>query len=109
MTLPSETQLAKGSLSLIQKDLKLEDSCDLEGVEEPFVVLKEFLKKRVQYFLDHDFGHLLNAMYRIDVPEPKLKKILNQAEPEELATEISEAIISRERAKMETRLRYSSR
>ncbi|REE05744.1 hypothetical protein [Marinoscillum furvescens] len=109
MSQPDEIKLAKGSLSLIQKDLKLNESCDLEGVENPFKVLRQFLKKRVQYLLDHDFGHLLNAMYRIDIPEPKLRRILDQADPECLADEISEAIIERERAKMVTRLRYSSR
>jgi len=101
-----EIQLAAGSLNLIKKDLGLENDFDLSD-EDPFAQLHDFLTKQVQYLLDHDFGRLLNAMYRIDISEQRVKEILNLAEPPEIASKLADAIILREKQKMITRLKYS--
>ena len=59
--------------------------------------------------LEKDFEKLLNAMYRIDVDEEKVKFALSgdgEKSPAELITEL---VIQREMQKAETRLKYSSK
>ena len=92
---------------LIQKDLKLESAFDLVGAN-PDDRLVEELKRVVSYLLDHDFQRLLNALYRIDVSEQKVKSILAKANPESLASELTVEILKRERQKIFFRQKYQS-
>lgn len=103
-----EIQLAISSYKLIQKDLGISDPISLINEKQPFDELHKFLSVRVQYLLDRDFGQLLNSLYRIDIPEQQVKRIINEAEPEKIASLLAEAIINREILKVKTRLKYSS-
>ena len=92
------------SLSLIRKDLDL--APEAFGDHPPsYKDLLDQLTHIVEYLLNQDFNKLLNALYRIDVSEQKLKAALanDQAEPARL---IAEMILERELQKVETRIRY---
>ena len=102
-----EKELAAKSFQLIKRDFRLEEQFDA-GVEKPFDRLHLLLIEVVKYLLDKDFASLMNALYRIDVSEEKVKEILELSQPEELASNLASAIILRERQKVETRLKYSS-
>lgn len=102
----NDQELLNGSWSLIRKDLQLKESLvDLRAIADD--ELHAFLTERIQDLLDHDFAHLLNSMYRIDLPQNRVEAILNFSEPEKIASELAGAIIEREKLKMMTRLKYS--
>lgn len=101
-----EQRILKGVFTLIKKDLMLEESFEVKG-EFSIDELCRMLAKQIQYFLDHDFSHLLNALYRIDIPQNRVEEILTYAEPQKIALKLSEAIIEREQQKMITRIKYS--
>ena len=103
----NEMKLASGSYDLIQKDLGIADELDFGTGEDPFGQLHAFLTPRIQYLLDHDFGYLINAMYRIDISEEVLKEILELSKPGNIASDIAERVIIREKMKMKTRMKYS--
>jgi len=101
-----EITLARESLQLVRKDLGLEEDMSLEGITDPFDRLHGWLEKRISYLLDHDFPTLLNALYRIDIPEEQLKQILALSSPTALASALTTAILHREMQKVETRRIY---
>ncbi len=101
-----ENELAIRSFELIKRDFGIEEN--FEGqVENPFDRLHSILVRVVRYLLDKDFNGLMIALYRIDVSEEKVKKILELSHPDELASNLATAIIEREKKKVETRLKYS--
>lgn len=100
----SENKLAL-TTQLIIKDFSLENNDLPEGISK-IDELKIALKKIVSYLLDRDMSRLLLALYRIDVSEQKVKKVLAEAEPSKIADSITDLIIERELQKVETRLKY---
>ena len=89
-----EVTLVKQSYQLIRKDLGLVDAFEFESDQDPFVRLEEFLAKQVNYLLDHDLNKLLNALYRIDIPEGQVKSLLQNTKQGEIAIKISKAIFA---------------
>ncbi|MEM8893748.1 MAG: hypothetical protein AAGC88_04160 [Bacteroidota bacterium] len=89
---------------LITKDFGL-DETELADIDTMFE-LESRLEKVVQYLLDKDFQRLVNAMYRIDLPESQFKAILATAEPDKVAQTLSKAILDREMEKAALRLKY---
>lgn len=69
--------------------------------------LQTLLKKQVLYLLERDFERLLQALYRIDVPEQRFKEALVAAE--DPAATITDLILQRELQKVKTRRWYASR
>ena len=70
----------------------------------------EFLKllsSAVQNLIDTDFERFLNALYRIDVDENKVKQAF--ASETNVAEAIAELIIQREVQKIETREKYRAK
>lgn len=102
----NEVTLVKESYQLILKDFGLEDDKEIKEVEMAFDWLEDFLVRQVNYLLDHDFNHLLNALYRIDISENQVKNLLELSSSEEIALNIARAIIEREKQKVITRARY---
>ena len=98
--------LADRSLQLIRKDLVLEGNIQLEGSNDPFVRLLEYLVKQINYKLNHDFNGLLNALYRIDIPENQVKMIIETFDSDQIALELARAILERQRQKILTREKY---
>jgi len=95
------------ALQLIQRDLDLPrneiNKQNSPGMEE----LKSYLANAISELLDKDFNKLLNALYRIDVSEQKVTKILHEAPQKELAAELAAIVIDRQLQKVETRRKYS--
>ncbi len=94
------------SIQLIQKDLGLEENIVIEDSKEPFERLEVWLEKQIRKQLDTQFSILLNALYRIDIPEQRVKEILELSAPDEVALNLARAIIDRERQKVITRRQY---
>jgi hypothetical protein len=65
------------------------------------------LKKALQPLLDRDMGRLLLILYRLDISEEKVKRLLAEAPPESLAADLATLIIAREWQKVQTRKKYS--
>lgn len=91
---------------LIIKDFSLEATDLPEGISK-IDELRTALRKIISYLLDRDMSRLLLALYRIDVSETKVKQVLAEAKPEEIADAITDLIIERELQKVETRIKYS--
>ena len=68
--------------------------------------LRKILTRQVLYLLERDFEKLLQALYRIDVPEQRFKESLVSDDP---AGQIAELVLKRELQKVETRRWYASR
>jgi hypothetical protein len=100
-------QLARESLQLIKKDFLLEEEMNL-AEDEPFDWLKQELTRIVSYLMNNDMNRLLNAMYRIDIPESEFKSIINKAPVEQVASRLADAIIAREKQKVILRRKYST-
>ena len=101
-----QMSLVQHSYQLIRKDLGLEDPFEFENNERDDDRLVTFLSNQVNYLLDHDFNKLLNALYRIDIPENKVKELLHSSKQGEIAKNIAIAIIEREKQKVITRQQY---
>lgn len=91
--------------SLIQKDLSL-DQDDLPASVATLDELKSKLVPVITYLLDKDMNRLLNALYRIDINETKVKQVLTLGTPGNIATELAALIIERELQKVITRKKY---
>jgi hypothetical protein len=95
------------TIQLIQKDFFLEKD-DLPISISNLDDLRQSLNKVISYLLDKDMTRLLNALYRIDVDENKVKTVLAEADPKSISYEITDLIIQRELKKIETRNKYRS-
>ena len=103
-----EVTLAKHSYQLVRKDFGLEEQMEFKETENGFDRLEEFLTKQVNYLLDHDLNKLLNALYRIDIPEHKAKELLHGSKQGQIARDLARAILEREKQKVITRQQYQS-
>ena len=101
-----EVTLAQQSYQLIQKDFGLEENTEIEEAKIAFDWLEDYLTKKVNYLLDHDFNLLLNALYRIDISDDQTKELIHLSEAREVARNIARAIIEREKQKVITRAQY---
>ncbi|MBL6447239.1 hypothetical protein JMN32_13030 [Fulvivirga sp. 29W222] len=95
------------TVSLIKKDLSLDQNALPESVTS-IDDLKELLIPVINYLLDRDMPRLLNALYRIDISESKVKEILTVDNPSDIAPKLTTLIIERELQKVITRRKYSS-
>jgi hypothetical protein len=64
------------------------------------------VRQRIKHLLDTDMERLLHTLYRIDVPESKVREVLAHENPDNIDTAITELIIQRIREKIETRKKY---
>ena len=98
----------KEGLVLFENDFQLEPSyLEIEKTES-FTYDQAYLKvmRVVEDLLARDFNALLNVLYRIDVSEEQLKKVLALGN-EDPASVITDMILKRELKKVETRRKYS--
>jgi hypothetical protein len=101
----NEVTLITKSYQLIRKDLGLEEELEMKE-ETSLDFLTTYLERQINYLLDHNFSKLINAMYRIDIPDYKVNEILHSSKSGELALNLAKAIIEREKQKVITRLQY---
>ncbi len=88
--------------ALIQKDLALDANLSAGNLDD---LLKQ-LERVINQLLDHDLERLLNALYRIDISENKVKEILALEKVDEMAPQLARLIIDREIRKIQTRRLY---
>lgn len=99
--------LLQQSFELIQKDFGLaEDGGAGDRIIQSEDQLLHFLTKKINQMIDSDMNSLLNALYRIDIPEQTTKKILYSEAHENIAHQLAKAIIQREQQKVVTRLQH---
>ncbi|WP_144604680.1 precorrin-8X methylmutase [Algoriphagus algorifonticola] len=91
------------SFELIRKELNLSDQVVSLSEEEYLKIIS----KAIHEMLNRDFERLLQVCYRIDLGEEKLKKILNESDPDHLALDLAHALWTRQKQKVEIRRRYS--
>lgn len=102
-----EVTLVTSSLHLIRKDFGLEDDSGKEEVSEDFNWLVSYLTDRIKFLIDNDFSGFLNAMYRIDIGEEKVKGVLSCDDAQNIPERLALLIIEREKQKVITRQQYS--
>lgn len=68
--------------------------------------LRSLLIRQVLYLLERDLERLMQAMYRIDVPEQSFKAALVSEDP---AARLADLILQRELMKVHTRRWYAGR
>ena len=76
-----------------------------------FKTLEEFklyLTEKVRDLLDNKYDTLINILYRIDVPEDKLIKVLKDKRGEIIPAAIAELIIERSLQKVRLRQKYKT-
>lgn len=70
--------------------------------------LKNWLMENIEWLLDNDFERLLSVLYRIDVSEVKVRRLIEQNEGENAAEIIADLILERQLQKIESRKKYST-
>jgi hypothetical protein len=78
----------------------------LEENDVSFNSFEEFRKhiiQRINEWINNNFEHLLFMLYRIDVHEDKVRKLMAEHKGENAAEVIADLIIERQRQKIETR------
>lgn len=79
---------------------------EMEGISTEDL-LRERLVQAFAYLLDNDISKMMNILYRTDVDEERLKKLLISHADLPSAAVIADAYISRQKEKVETRKKYS--
>ncbi|WP_192347703.1 hypothetical protein [Algoriphagus sp. Y33] len=95
--------LSQETFLLLQKDFDFPESLT-EFDEEKAIAT---LSKVIAYMLDREFEHLLQVCYRIDLGEEKLKKILHESEPDQVAPDLARALWNRQKQKVQIRKKYA--
>ena len=98
---------AEKSFQLIRNTFPIGDDFD-PSMDHPFDHLHAKLTEIVKHLLDREFNQLLMILYRIDVSEEKVKNILELSPPDSLASDLAQAILDRQRQKVELRMKYST-
>lgn len=96
-------------MTLMNTDIivAMRNTLDLELPEEiSHEKFRELLSNYINDLLQCDFHKLVNHLYRIDVDEIKLKKLLEENTGTDAATIIADLIIERQEQKLKTRQQY---
>lgn len=88
-------------LKIVSKDFDLPDSVDEDRI-------RELLIPAFEYLIENDFSKLVQLLYRADVDQEELKKKLEGTEGQSTAAIITDAYLSRQRAKIDTWKKYSA-
>jgi hypothetical protein len=76
-----------------------ENSISFNSFEE----FRKHIIQRINDWINNDFEHLLFMLYRIDVHEDKVRKLMQEHKGENAAEVITDLIIERQKQKIETR------
>ena len=90
--------------ALIIKDFQLESDGLIDDSKLSYDSLLNRLAQIVDHLISKDFNRLLNALYRIDISEEKLKSVLAQM-PENTSLVIAQMILDRELQKVKKKIR----
>lgn len=68
-----------------------------------FEEFRKFIIQKINDWINNDFEHLLYLLYRIDVHEDKVRRMLKEHKGEAASEIIADLIIERQKQKIETR------
>jgi len=71
--------------------------------------IKERLTEYINDLIDHNFNKLVNLLYKIDVSESRLKRLLDKTSGNNAGDIIAELIIERQIEKIKSREQFTSR
>lgn len=78
-----------------------------EKQEISYEALFALLERQIRYLLEKNPERLMQAFYRIDVSEEKVKRVLAFGEGESVSRELTRLVLERELQKAEFRRKYS--
>lgn len=87
-------------IKIISKDFDISDHLSESQLREAMV-------DAFAYLIDNDFSKLIQVLYKADVDQYELKKLLETVEGLSSAEVIADAYIARQMAKIETWNKYS--
>ena len=88
----------------------LNHSMEMELPEKiSFEDLREKLSKQINLLIENDFHKLISILYRIDVSESKLKKLLSENPGTDSGEIIANLIIERQIQKIKSRRQFNKR
>lgn len=70
--------------------------------------IKERLTEYINDLIDHNFNKLVNLLYKIDVSESRLKRLLDETSGNNAGDIIAELIIERQIQKIKSREQFTS-
>jgi hypothetical protein len=91
----------------IKKTLAIKGELVEESKDE--AALLQLITLYVQELIDTDFEKLLQTLYRIDIPDYKVKEAVEQSAPGDAPRVIATLILEREKQKVATREKYKSK
>ena len=80
-----------------------------QSQEEKFKAFRDLLIRRIEELAEKDMEKLLWILYRIDVNEKKLHRVLNETPPENFSATIADLIIERQMQKIESRKHFEGK
>lgn len=80
----------------------------MDSAEPPALSQRRHLEEVLNWMIDNDFEKLVQALYRIDIEEQKLKAALFIHKEEPAATLLADLIIERQRQKAMARQAYKA-
>lgn len=75
-----------------------------EGIDR--TVIRDKLALLIAHLMQSNFEKLCQAMYRLDVPESRFDRAMNENPVEEIPYAIADLVIEREMQKVRTRIMY---
>lgn len=88
---------------LLQKDAGL-----ILSLQKSMEAIRTALADHVNQLINTDFDRLVSLLYRIDVPEKKMRYLLEQQQGENAPLLIADLIIERQLQKIESRKQFKN-
>ena len=87
--------------------ISLSDSFSLENISDEAEWF-QLLKGRIDYLIQTEFNKLIHILYRLDINEAKLSKMLQEHLGTDAAEIIARMIIERQREKIKSRAAFKN-
>jgi hypothetical protein len=92
---------------LLINSLKIDLQIDLSP-KIPLEKIKQALACYITHLINNHFDGLIRLLYKVDVRESRLKKLLKENSGVDAANIIAELIIERQRQKIKTRMEFKT-
>ena len=87
--------------SILQNNFKLTTDNNLPDSESEYLnALSKRLAERIKFYINSDLDYLLQALYRIDVPQAHSDKAFSLGEIDLVSKELADRIIERQLKKL---------
>lgn len=91
-------------LEKLSKDLSIENTA--LTVKDELPIIREFLIDKIKEMMSQNYERFFNNLYRIDVDESKVNKILNSKDRVSIPEKLADLIIERQLLRIKTQLLY---